>query len=178
MRAATGAIRAALTVSAAVLLTGCGVGVHPTGVLDGGAAPGGLTTGMRLYFVSSAGRLEAVSRPSGEEPWKLGNPDTIIKLLLGGPSEAEREAGLTTLVEIGGFRGAAGKGRVTVQIPHADLFMSSVDDRNLMGQLVCSVARGQVVADGTGTKRTDDIRVEVWSMGGREGSYVCSDFLG
>ncbi|MFH9075019.1 hypothetical protein [Streptomyces alboflavus] len=175
-------VGAALATLAVVLLAGCGV--RPTGVLDGGESAGGLTKGLRLYFVSQAGRLEGVSRPS-IPAYKVTDPNGVIKLLLAGPVDAERDAGLTTLLgRDGGYHGTVdgnggnGGDKVTVHVPEGDLAGSSVEGRNLMGQLVCSIARARAVADRNGTTRTDDVRVTIRPRAdGRPGTYVCSDFL-
>ncbi|GLF99440.1 hypothetical protein [Streptomyces yaizuensis] len=163
-----------ITLAALLLATGCGV--RPTGVLDGGDPAGGLTKGMRLYFVSPTGRLEAVPRPD-IEPSKAGDPAGVIKLLGGGMSDAERAAGLTSEVPGRTYAETDKEGRVSVIIPYEALDPSSVDDRNLMGQLVCSIARGQAVAEEDGTRRTDDIPVRVAALDREFTSYVCSDFL-
>lgn len=169
--------RAALTAlcaSTLALLTGCGV--QPTGVLDGGEAAGGLTKGMRLYFVSQSGRLEAVSRP--ELPVdKASDPAGVIKLLGAGPTEAERAAGLTTLLIEGTYSATVKGDEVTVHVPQEELSPTHLGDRNLTGQLVCSIARARAMADGTGTTRADDIRVTVQPKSGRPSTHVCSDFL-
>ncbi|MFH8991674.1 hypothetical protein [Streptomyces sp. NPDC017940] len=166
-------------VLAAVLLSGCGV--RPTGVLDGGTAASGLTKGLRLYFVSQTGRLEAVSRPD-LPAYKVTDPAGVIKLLGSGPTAAERAAGLTSLVGDGDYEtgyeaDVDGDGAVTVRVPQFELDDSSVGDRNLKGQLVCSIARARAVADRAGTAETDDIRVTVRPREGRPGTHVCSDFL-
>ncbi|MER7348252.1 hypothetical protein ABT390_22945 [Streptomyces aurantiacus] len=168
--------RVALSAAAVVLLA-AGCGVRPTGVLDGGEAAGGLTKGLRLYFVSQTGRLEAVSRP--EIPaYKVTDPNGVVKLLGSGPTDAERASGLTTLLDAGGqYRATVDGDAVTVHVPQPDLSASAVDDRNLMGQLVCSIARARAIADDKGTTRTDDIRVTVRPQDGRSETYVCSDFL-
>ncbi|MER5299370.1 hypothetical protein ABT039_07865 [Streptomyces lasiicapitis] len=175
MKAARMAIAVTLSGVAVVLLAGCGV--RPTGVLDGGEAAGGLTKGLRLYFVSQTGRLEAVSRP--EIPaYKVTDPNGVIKLLGSGPTDAERASGLTTMLGTGAqYRATVAGNAVTVHVPMADLSHSAVDDRNLMGQLVCSIARARAVADDKGTTRADDIRVTLRPQSGRSKSHVCSDFL-
>ncbi|WP_030561361.1 GerMN domain-containing protein [Streptomyces aureocirculatus] len=165
--------------AAALLLSGCGV--RPTGVLDGGTAASGLTKGLRLYFVSQAGRLEAVSRPDMPAS-KVTDPAGVIKLLGQGPTAAERASGLTSLVrdedyEMGYEADVDDGGAVTVRVPQFELDDSSVGDRNLTGQLVCSIARARAMAESTGTADTDDIRVTVRPREGRAGTHVCSDFL-
>ncbi|MFE7134189.1 GerMN domain-containing protein [Streptomyces sp. NPDC057638] len=158
----------------ALLVAGCGV--RPTGVLDGGEAAGGLTKGLRLYFVSTAGRLEAVGRP--EVPVEeLDNLHIVLKYLGAGPTEAELRSGLATLVD-GGVReiGADGDG-VTLWLEEESLDTSTARGRNRVGQLVCSLARARAVSHGAGRKRTDDITVTVKPSRGRSGTFVCSDFL-
>lgn len=176
MRPTTRRASLALAALAAVLLTGCGV--RPTGVLDGGEAPGGLTKGLRLYFVSQAGRLEGVARP-GIPASRVTDPKTVIKYLLVGPVDSERDAGLTTLLgDDGSYDATVDDGRVTVHIPAGALSGSPVENRNLKGQLVCSIARARAMADAKGTTRTDDIRITLRPRAdARPGTYVCSDFL-
>nr|WP_157166530.1 hypothetical protein [Streptomyces typhae] len=161
------------------MVTGCGV--RPTGVLDGGEAASGLTKGLRLYFVSQAGRLEAVARP-GIPAAAVTDPAGVIKLLGNGPTAAERASGLTSLVgdegyETGYEADVDAEGAVTVRVPQLELDDSSVGDRNLTGQLVCSIARARAMADRTGTTDTDDVRVTVRPREGGAGTHVCSDFL-
>ncbi|MFH8369796.1 GerMN domain-containing protein [Streptomyces sp. NPDC018031] len=165
-----------LVALSAALLAGCGV--PSTGVLDGGRAAGGLTRNLRLYFVSPAGRLEAVSRPEVPAS-KVTDPRGVIKLLMAGPTEAERASGLTTSVTPDGpYETTVGPDTVTVDVPRQELSASSPGDRNLAGQLVCSIARARTMADGGGTRQTDDIRVTVRARSGRPATHVCSDFLG
>ncbi|MBB5935015.1 hypothetical protein [Streptomyces zagrosensis] len=179
MKSARQPMGATLTALTAALLAGCGV--PPTGVLDGGKAADGLTKGLRLYFVSSAGRLEAVARPDMPAD-KVTDPNGVIKLLVSGPTPAERESGLTTLLmpQIG-YQGtvnrAGAKDAVTVRVPWAEVSTSGLGNRNLAGQLVCSIARARAMADDSGTTWADDIPVTVQPQGGRSGTYVCSDFL-
>ncbi|MET8825602.1 hypothetical protein ABZX40_31590 [Streptomyces sp. NPDC004610] len=161
---------------AAATLSACGV--QPTGVLDGGDPAGGLTKGLRLYFVTQSGRLEAVSRP--EIPVSADPDDLlgVLKLLMGGPTPAERASGLTTLVESGRFQVSTGDRTVTLDIVAPDLDPDSPRDRNMTGQLVCSLARASAMADPSGATRTDDIRVTVRPSSGPLVTHVCSDFLG
>ncbi|MER0244189.1 hypothetical protein AAHZ94_19720 [Streptomyces sp. HSW2009] len=174
MRPTRRAVAATLLPLATALLAGCGI--RPTGVLDGGDAPSGLTKGMRLYFVSQTGRLEAVSRPD-MPAYTVTEPASIIKLLGAGPNESERASGLATLLYGGNYEATVKGKSVTVRATDEYLDATDVGDRNLAGQLVCSIARAQAVGDTTGTTRTDDIRVTVSSLNGRMGSFVCSDFL-
>ncbi len=156
----------------ALVLAGCGV--RPTGVVDAGAPASGLTKGLRLYFVSEAGRLEGVPRPGQE----IREPADVIKLLMS-PTESEKRSGLTTLVS-GGPYDVTGKGdRLSVRVPGWELDPASVQHRNLAGQLVCSLARARSVLDRSGRTRPDDVRVTVvFAAGGGElGPHVCSDFL-
>ncbi|MEV5980787.1 hypothetical protein [Streptomyces sp. NPDC052114] len=165
-------VRRALGLALAALsLAACGV--RPTGVVDAGEAASGLTKGLRIYFVSEAGRLEGVSRTV-----EISEPAAVIKLLMSGPTEAEQRAGLTTRVESGRFDVTGGGGRLSVRVPDMALDPSSLSDRNFTGQLVCSLARASAVLDRSGRTRPDDVRVTVVPSGGREsGPYVCSDFL-
>ncbi|MFE0425309.1 hypothetical protein [Streptomyces sp. NPDC058953] len=177
MTAVRPATRLALTALAAVLVAGCGV--RPTGVLDGGQAPGGLTKGMRMYFVSPTGRLEAVPRPDLTAD-DLAYPAVVIKELTMGPSKVERAAGLVSLVRDDPyfrFEAVYEGDTVAVTVPDDELSPTEPRDRNLMGQLVCTFARARAVTDGRETKRTDDIRVTLRARAGQVGPYVCSDFL-
>ncbi|AZK92908.1 MULTISPECIES: hypothetical protein [Streptomyces] len=166
------------TVLTAALLTGCGV--RPTGVLDGGESVGGLTTGHRLYFVSQQGRLEAVPRPATRNE-SVEDPNGVIKGLLVGPNKPETEAGLTTLVGADDYSLRIGaklsNGQVYVSVPHITLSLSSVEDRNLLGQLVCSIARSRAVLSG-GKVRTDAVRVTVQTGDGRSKKYGCAELMG
>ncbi|MFJ4685217.1 hypothetical protein [Streptomyces sp. NPDC088789] len=170
----------AVTALSVTLLAGCGV--RPTGVLDGGESAGGLTKGLRLYFVSQSGRLEAVSRP-GVEVSRLTDPRSVLKFLLEGPTQAEREAGLSTLLDRAEYDVTVKGETVAVTIGGRILDPSSLEDRNLTGQLVCSVARVRAMTDGTGETRTDDVPVLVQAQsngsgpGDLAGTHVCSDFL-
>ncbi|MEU5976837.1 hypothetical protein [Streptomyces sp. NPDC047315] len=169
---------AAVVAVVLVLLAGCGV--RPTGVVDGGQSAGGLTKGLRLYFVSQAGRLEAVARP--DIPLEtLSEPVQVLKLLGQGPTQAERESGLSTLVGADFYYGRydvrVRADRVTVHVPLPHLDGLSVQDRNMVGQLVCSMARARAVLDVSGTRRTDDVPITVQPQEGDPATYVCSDFL-
>ncbi|WP_107410296.1 hypothetical protein [Streptomyces luteocolor] len=156
-----------------VALSVVGCGVRPTGVVDAGEAASGLTKGLRIYFVSEAGRLEGVSRPGS----RIRQPIDVIKLLMG-PEESERRSGLSTLVRSGEYEVTGEGDRLTVRIPDTVLQPTSVQDRNLAGQLVCSLARARAVLDKSGRTRPDDVRVTVrGDAGGELGPSVCSDFL-
>ncbi|QDY75581.1 GerMN domain-containing protein [Streptomyces qinzhouensis] len=165
------------TALTAVLLTGCGV--RPTGVLDGGKSAGGLTTGHRLYFVSPTGRLEAVARP-GTRNESIEDPNGVLKGLRVGPTQSEREvAGLTTLMgDDDGARYVAkvSDGLVYVSVSHHSLSLTTVDDRNLLGQIVCSIARSRAVLGG-GKQRTEEIPVVVQTGDGRSKKYGCAEFM-
>ncbi|MEV0125128.1 hypothetical protein AB0I16_26935 [Streptomyces sp. NPDC050703] len=155
-------------------LLAAGCGVRSTGVVDGGEAASGLTKGLRIYFVSETGRLEGVSRPTP----KITEPASVIKLLMTGPTEGERRTGLTTLITNGPYDVTGAGDELAVRVPDTVLDPASVADRNLAGQLVCSLARARSVLDEDGRTRPDDVRVTVrGEAGGRLGPYVCSDFL-
>ncbi|MER6915319.1 hypothetical protein ABT354_26900 [Streptomyces sp. NPDC000594] len=179
-RPAAVTVLTALTALTAALLAGCGV--RPTTVLDGGDAAGGLTKGIRIYFVSSTGRLEAVSRPEHDVS-AVADPAGVLKLLGAGPTREERAAGLTTLVTSEGYetgyRAALdADGGVTVDVPQPELSPDSLAGRRQLGQLVCSMARGRALADRSGTRRTDDIEVTVRASDAKPRTYVCSDLIG
>ncbi|MER5930925.1 hypothetical protein [Streptomyces sp. NPDC002054] len=160
-------IRAA---GAAVLLPAAvaGCGVKPTGVIDAGEPASGLTKGMRLYFASDTG-LRGVPRPD----LKVKDLNDTFKLLLAGPDEAERQSGLTSLVRsIKSYRATGEAGRIVVEAPEAYL---RPEDRLLLGQLVCSLARTYSVLHPE--VRPDDVRVTLRPQGEPLGPYHCSPFL-
>ncbi|MFI2617619.1 hypothetical protein [Streptomyces sp. NPDC018584] len=169
MRRVVGAVLSVLSV---LVLAGCGV--RPTGVVAAGEPASGLTKGLRLYFVSESGRLEGAPRPGQE----IREPAHVIKLLMS-PSESEKRSGLTTLVSGGTWEVTGAGDRLTVRVPDRVLDPASVQDRNLAGQLVCSLARARSVLDESGRTRPDDVRVTVVFVagGGELGPHVCSDFL-
>lgn len=171
MRRPGTAVAALLGVLLGALLVG-GCGVRPTGVIDAGEPASGLTKGLRLYYVSEAGRLEGVSRPDTE----IRELAAVIKLLMA-PTEAERRTGLSTLVMFETYEVTGGGDRVTLHVPGVVFEESSVENRNLTGQLVCSLARASAVLDKRGRTRPDDVQVTIRPEKGSLGPYVCSDFL-
>ncbi|MEV6396208.1 hypothetical protein AB0M39_15770 [Streptomyces sp. NPDC051907] len=158
------------TLAAALLLSAVGCGVRPTGVIDAGEPATGLTTGMRLYFDSPTG-LRGVPRPTGD----LKNLESVLKMLLAGPSEAEREQGLTTLVQLGTFAATGEGDQVRLDVPDNSI---TPQDRVLQGQLVCSLARAQSLLGGaTEQIRPADVQVTLRPDGPPLGPYRCPDFL-
>ncbi|MBH5337438.1 hypothetical protein IHE55_22810 [Streptomyces pactum] len=148
-------------------LAGCGV--RPTGVLDAGEPAGGLGRGMRLYFASDDG-LQPVPRPDV----RLTSLDGALKLLIGGPSASEREAGLTNLVDWLATidARAAAPDRVTVHLTDGE---GPVEPDLSVGQLVCTLARAQSLLRGS---RPDRVRVTLVHTSGRSlGPYRCPQFL-
>jgi hypothetical protein len=63
----------------ALLLAGCGI--QPTGVIDAGQAPTGVTQGVTLYFVDANDRLRPQLRRTGH----LGTISEALAWLLSGP---------------------------------------------------------------------------------------------
>lgn len=155
---------------AALALTLAGCGVPPTGVIGAGDPATGLTKGLRIYFVSSAGRLEGVSRP-GVKIDELGD---VLKFLIAGPTEAEQNRGLTSLVGGLSFDVTADGARVTASSPQATAADSRRDDL-LNGQLVCTLARAQSVLHPE--IPPDDVQVTLNGAGRPTGPYRCSQFL-
>ncbi|MEU6310841.1 hypothetical protein [Streptomyces sp. NPDC047014] len=85
---------AAALAGCALLLTGCGI--KTTGVIESGHAakvqvPDG--SGATLYYVSKDGRL--VPTPFGFAGYTV-SPAILVRLLMEGPRDAARQAGLTT----------------------------------------------------------------------------------
>jgi hypothetical protein len=149
----------------AVVAAGCGI--RPTGVTDGGTPPSGISQGMRVYFASDSGP-RAVSRPSVP----IRQLNVAFKLLLGGPTAEERAAGLTNLVTRDqGLSVASHHGNVTINAP--GYFTDSPRDQSI-GQLVCTLARAEVLVHGT---RPDKVQVTVLGEDGRAGPYQCQQFL-
>ncbi|MFE6761371.1 hypothetical protein [Streptomyces sp. NPDC057689] len=140
-----------------VLLLATGCGIRPTDVVEAGepatveVAPAG-QLGTLLYFVSSstASRLLPVIRPadtkvyavgSGWESERLKGTPAALALLFGGPSRAERDAGLRS--ELPSGRPKAGvelspRGvKVTLDIPVTGLSQAARQ------QLICTAARSR-----------------------------------
>ncbi|MEU5541976.1 hypothetical protein AB0G85_06245 [Streptomyces sioyaensis] len=148
----------------AVAVTGCGI--RPTGVTDGGKAPSGISQGMRVYFASDSGP-RGVSRPGA----KIDDLNDAFKLLLAGPTPEERAAGLANLfTRDQGFSATSRHGKVTVNAP--DRYFGPQDQST--GQLVCTVARAEVLLHGT---RPDTVQVTIIGADGRAGPYQCQQFL-
>lgn len=157
--------RAALTCCVlALAATGCGI--RPTGVTDGGTAPSGISQGMRIYFASDRGP-RGVARPDRT----VDQLDDVFKLLFSGPSPAERDEGLTNVLPEVDYRATAHRGHVTVTAPRFN-FASPQDQGT--GQLVCTLARAEVLLHGT---RPDRVQVSIVGERGRAGPYQCQQFL-
>lgn len=149
----------------AVAATGCGI--RPTGVTDGGTAPTGISQGMRVYFASDSGP-RGVSRPDA----RITDLNAAFKLLLAGPTAEERAAGLANLVTRDqAFSATSRHGNVTINAPGR--YAGSPQDQST-GQLVCTVARAEVLLHGT---RPDKVQVTVVGADGRAGPYQCQQFL-
>ncbi|MFI6265392.1 hypothetical protein [Micromonospora sp. NPDC051006] len=88
--------RALLAGGALLALLTAGCGVRPSGVINGGPAPVGQSTGVGIYLVRH-GELELTMRQSAARP----APAETLKLLVAGPDEAERDQGLTSEVPAG-----------------------------------------------------------------------------
>ncbi|MFH8881194.1 GerMN domain-containing protein [Streptomyces californicus] len=161
----------ALAVLAAVLapLTGCGVGVRPTGVLDAGEPASGLTRGERLYYASDTGlRAVPLLDREGDEL------AAVMKLLAQGPTAAERRQGLTTLLHAPGGYTVTGDGpRVTVELEGP--YWAEARDQ-VTGQLVCTLASFQSVREAE--VRADDVEVTIRPGEGPVlGPLRCAEFL-
>ncbi|MEU8780802.1 hypothetical protein [Streptomyces sp. NPDC048637] len=149
----------------ALVATGCGI--RPTGVMDFGTAPAGISQGMRVYFASDSGP-RGVSRPDV----RIDRLDAAFKLLLSGPTEEERAEGLTNLVTVDDSPSATSRhGNVTAHTP--GLSTDSPKDQSI-GQLVCTLARAEVLLHHT---RPDKVQVTIVGESGRAGPYQCQQFL-
>ncbi|MQS38011.1 hypothetical protein [Streptomyces katsurahamanus] len=149
-----------------IALLGCGV--QPTGVIAAGEPASGLTRGIRLYYASDSG-LRAVPVIDA----KVRDLDSVLKLLLVHGQPETLPAGLTTLVDFGGFSATGTGARVTVRLE--DPYPASGRDQGT-GQLVCTLARAQSVLDPK--VRTDDVEVTLRPPEGAElGPYRCAEFL-
>ncbi|MFE0107261.1 hypothetical protein [Streptomyces sp. NPDC059009] len=151
-----------------LLLAGCGV--RPTGVIGAGKPPTGLTKGLRLYFVSGNGRLEGVSRPGVE----IRSLDDALKFLAEGPTEAEQERGLTSMLSSLSFDVTADGTKLTARSPDASGTGGRREDL-ANGQLVCTLARAQSVLQPR--IRPDEVQVTLVREGTPMGPYRCSQFL-
>ncbi|MFD5397435.1 hypothetical protein ACFWJW_24840 [Streptomyces sp. NPDC127097] len=149
----------------ALATTGCGI--RPTGVTDGGTAPSGISQGMRIYFASDRGP-RGVPRPDVT----VDQLDDAFKLLADGPTPGERDEGLTDVLPDGEYHATARRGHVTVTAPR--LAVTSPQDQGT-GQLVCTLARAEVLLHGT---RPDKVQVSIVGEQGRAGPYQCQQFLG
>ncbi|MFH9606029.1 GerMN domain-containing protein [Streptomyces sp. NPDC017448] len=162
--AALAALAAALTA-----LTGCGVGVRPTGVIDAGEPASGLTRGKRLYYASDAG-LRAVPLLDREND----TLEAVMKLLAQGPTDAERREGLTTLLHAPSGYTVTGDGaRVTVGLEGP--YWAGARDQ-VTGQLVCTLASFQSARESA--VRADEVEVTIRpGEGPVVGPLRCAEFL-
>ena len=78
------------------ILTGAGCGVRPTGVIPGGPAPTITSTDVILYLVGPDGTLVRRTRVLTGETTAA----TPLQSLLAGPTDAERQEGLTSEVPV------------------------------------------------------------------------------
>ncbi|REK92194.1 hypothetical protein DY245_00255 [Streptomyces inhibens] len=151
----------------ALALAAAGCGIRPTGVTDGGTAPSGISQGMRIYFASDNGP-RGVPRPGVT----IDELNDVFKLLIAGPTAEERADGLANLVHMEeNFSATADHGNVTVNAP--GYFTASPQDP-ATGQLVCTLARAEVLLHGT---RPDKVQVTIVGEDGRAGPYQCQQFL-
>ncbi|MDT0455083.1 hypothetical protein RM550_04925 [Streptomyces sp. DSM 41527] len=150
-----------------LVLVAAGCGIRPTGVTDGGTAPSGIPTGMRVYFASGTG-LRGVPRPG----IKVDDFNVAYKLLLNGPTAQERADGLTNLVSDEQRQSVTShRGNVTIDARH---YSADFPQDQSTGQLVCTFARAEVLIHGT---RPDQVQVTLIGRDGRAGPYQCQQFL-
>ncbi|MGW7245923.1 GerMN domain-containing protein [Streptomyces decoyicus] len=158
--------RTALT-CCVLALVAAGCGIRPTDVTDGGTAPSGISKGMRIYFASDNGP-RGVPRPEVT----FDQLDDAFKLLIAGPSPAERADGLTNLLPTDvDFSADAVDGEVTIAAPG---YPTGSSQDQATGQLVCTLARAEVLVHGT---RPDKVQVVIAGDGERVGPYRCQQFL-
>ncbi|MGW3496020.1 hypothetical protein [Streptomyces sp. NPDC001020] len=152
-RPSTAVVRAAACVTAAGLLTGCGV--QQTDVIEAGGpatvnvfpAPG---QRLLLFFLSPQGHLTPVVRPVKSEQYAPAGVEPVdrqkvLAMLFAGPQANERAAGLhTELPQLNGAMGIKSTpSNVTVLLPLAVRHFEATAVR----QVVCTVA----FADGDGS---------------------------
>ncbi|RKT88808.1 hypothetical protein SAMN05421805_107231 [Saccharopolyspora antimicrobica] len=144
----TRTLRTVLVAGALLALADCGV--QPSGIIYGSSPPSGAVaapaTFASLYLVSD-GRLARIVRSAG--PMSRAE---ALEMLAQGPTEEERERGLTTEVpaEAAPFTvttDVSGRTVVTVSAPTGQLSALAID------QIACTAAAdgGQVVIIGAGT---------------------------
>ncbi|MEV0277046.1 hypothetical protein AB0I22_11765 [Streptomyces sp. NPDC050610] len=148
-----------------VVVPGCGV--ESTGVIDvgqpasGAKRPGASEREAVLYFLSPMG-LRPVRRPASGAV----SAQQAVRLLMGGPDEAERRRGMQTEVpKMTGVHVTTGKGRVGVQLPMDVRELSPV----VRSQLVCTAADNDV----PGGKPASEVKVELSGGGEVVSNLVC-----
>lgn len=124
------------------VLTGCGIGTSdPTpvaGPATGIPEPGQTELAARLFFVTAAGDVRAVSRPMRAAT----GPREAVRLLIEGPNRAERDKGLTSAIPSldADVVVSTAKGRVDLTLP--------VDVARIppaaVSQLACTAAHADV----------------------------------
>ncbi|WP_307814020.1 hypothetical protein [Streptomyces sp. N35] len=141
------------------LLTGCGV--SDTGPEPAGAVASGLErTGKRehftrLYFIGVNGNQAVARRTDGP-----AGPAQAVRMLVEGPTEAERQRGLITQVPdmSADLRVSAREGVVDLHLP---VVIASGDLGTMaLSQLVCTAAH----ADLPGNVAPDDVEVRVYEL--------------
>ncbi|MEV4215294.1 hypothetical protein [Micromonospora sp. NPDC049662] len=128
--------RALLGVALLVALLTAGCGVRPSDVITGRSAVSGPFTGRGLYLISD-GELALVVRPVKNVP---GPPLETLVLLVSGPTEAERSAGLTSEVPADAapvsMTPSTDEPGITVRFKGAVLPLSTL----AANQIICTVA--------------------------------------
>jgi len=123
------------------VLTLAGCGIQPSGVVDAGEAPTGLTAGPTLYFVDGSQHLVAQPRDGG----RLGTIADAIALLLSGPGSADNlhteiTAGAVTRTDV-----AIVPGVIEVRLP---LTVGDVTELGI-DQLVCTTLAVHIQSGGS-----------------------------
>ncbi len=152
------------------MVSGCGI--ESTGVIDvgepatGAKRPGASAREVVLYFISPVG-MRPVRRPvSGD-----ASAEEAVRLLIGGPDDAERRRGMQTAVpKMAGVHVTTGKGRVGVQLP-VDVSELGLVVRN---QLVCTAAGNDV----PGGKPSWEVKVDLSGGGKVVEDLLCDEHGG
>ncbi|MDA3642711.1 hypothetical protein LZ318_38690 [Saccharopolyspora indica] len=145
----TRTLRTMLVASTLAALAGCGV--QPSGIIYGSSPPSGAvapSARTSLYLVSD-GRLAMIVRPAGPM-----SRTEALALLAQGPTQEERERGLTSEVPAGAApfsvtADVSGRTVVTASAPAGELSDLAVD------QIACTAAPegGQVLIIGAGADK-------------------------
>lgn len=139
MRFARRSTRPALLVSAALLLSACGI--PTTGVVESGAPATGLRSPTLIYFVKNGVPIPVPRRTSGEVDLV-----TTLRMLLQGPDGEEQRAGVTTAIpplKLSPKIWSTGTTEVGIQLPPVTKPLSDTAFK----QLICTAAHTRHTQD-------------------------------